>query len=91
MAALDLFGRRWMLRVVWELRNGPIGFRALITECEGISAAVLRERVLELLDSQLAFQDEERRYLLTPLGEALLDAIAPLDQWSRKWAKALAV
>ena len=27
MAALDLFGRRWMLRVMWELRDGPAGFR----------------------------------------------------------------
>ena len=27
MATFDLLGRRWMLRVLWELRTGPIGFR----------------------------------------------------------------
>ncbi|HTO53257.1 MAG TPA: transcriptional regulator, partial [Myxococcota bacterium] len=27
MAALDLLGRRWALRVLWELRNGPHSFR----------------------------------------------------------------
>ena len=25
MALLDLLGRRWALRVLWELRNGPVG------------------------------------------------------------------
>jgi hypothetical protein len=29
MAALDLFGRRWTLRVLWELRDGAVGFRLL--------------------------------------------------------------
>ena len=44
MAALDLFGRRWMLRVMWELRDGPAGFRVLLARCEGISNAVLITR-----------------------------------------------
>jgi DNA-binding HxlR family transcriptional regulator len=29
MAALDLLGRRWALRVLWELRDGALPFRAL--------------------------------------------------------------
>src|SRR5687768_17454829 len=41
MAALDLVGRRWSLRVLWELRSGPIGARALLERCEGISSSVL--------------------------------------------------
>ncbi len=34
VAALDLLGRRWILRILWELRNGPIGFRALQAFCD---------------------------------------------------------
>ena len=29
MAVLDLLGRRWMLRILWQLRDGPLTFRAL--------------------------------------------------------------
>ena len=45
MAALDLLGRRWALRVLWELRGGPLGFRELQTRCDGMSSSVLRTRV----------------------------------------------
>ena len=78
-----------MLRTLWELRNGAVGFRALIDQCEGVSAAVLRERLLELLEAGLVEQDDDRRYLLTRLGRELLTAIAPLDGWSKLWAKSL--
>jgi DNA-binding HxlR family transcriptional regulator len=88
LAALDLFGHRWMLRVLWELRDGAVGFRELIARCDGISAAVLRARLVELLDAALVEQDAERRYLLTPLGRDVAEAIAPLDAWARRWQRA---
>lgn len=34
VAALDLLGRRWILRILWELRSGPMGFRALQALCD---------------------------------------------------------
>ena len=34
MAALDLLGRRWALRVLWELRGGPLSFRELRARCD---------------------------------------------------------
>ncbi len=34
MALLDLLGRRWMLRIIWELRNGPLTSRALRQACD---------------------------------------------------------
>ena len=33
MALLDLLGRRWALRLVWELRDGGQSFRALQERC----------------------------------------------------------
>jgi DNA-binding HxlR family transcriptional regulator len=42
MAAFDLLGRRWALRILWELRDGPVGFGALQQRCDGLSPTVLR-------------------------------------------------
>ena len=89
MAALDLFGRRWMLRVMWELRDGPAGFRVLLTRCEGLSNAVLSTRLAELVESRLVTHSDDRSYALTELGGEVCLAIAPLDAWSRRWASEL--
>jgi DNA-binding HxlR family transcriptional regulator len=89
MAALDLLGHRWTLRVLWELRSEPVGFRALAVKCDGVSTAVLRERLIELLEVSIVSQDEERRYFLTSLGLSLVEALEPLDGWSKRWARSI--
>jgi DNA-binding HxlR family transcriptional regulator len=86
MAALDLLGRRWALRLLWELRDGPHGGRELRARCDGMSSSVLYERLRELVESGLVHQMPSRRYELTPIGRALGEAIDPLDSWSRRWA-----
>jgi DNA-binding HxlR family transcriptional regulator len=88
MAALDLLGRRWALRVLWELRDGPLGARALRERCDGMSPSVLYERLGELTASGLVDQLDDARYALTDLGQALGAALEPLDQWARRWARA---
>jgi DNA-binding HxlR family transcriptional regulator len=90
MAALDLLGRRWSLRIMWELRQGSLGARALRTQCDGMSSSVLYERLGELQTAGLVTQGEERLYALTPLGAQLGQAISPLDAWARRWAAAAA-
>jgi DNA-binding HxlR family transcriptional regulator len=37
MALLDLLGRRWAMRVIWELRESTLSFRQLQEACGGIS------------------------------------------------------
>ena len=87
MAALDLLGRRWALRLLWELRDGPLGARALRDRCDGMSASVLYERLRELTEAGLVRQEASSDYGLSPLGRSLGEAIAPLDAWSRRWAR----
>ena len=87
MAALDLLGRRWALRMLWELREGPIGARALRDRCDGMSPSVLYERLRELIESGLVERDSDQRYALTPIGHALGAALQPLDAWSVAWSK----
>lgn len=89
MAAMDLFGRRWALRVMWELREGPVGARALLARCEGLSSSVLYERLRDLNDALLVAQGDNGEYELTKLGRELGDCLQPLDAWARRWSKAL--
>ncbi|HET7015739.1 MAG TPA: helix-turn-helix domain-containing protein [Streptosporangiaceae bacterium] len=87
MAALDLLGRRWTLRVLWELRDGPVGARALRERCDGMSPSVLYERLGELADAGLVRQVDDLRYELTDLGGDLGAALEPLNAWSLRWAQ----
>ncbi|WP_328458723.1 helix-turn-helix transcriptional regulator [Streptomyces sp. NBC_00386] len=86
MAAMDLFGRRWALRILWELREGPLGARALLARCEGLSSSVLYQRLRELTSSGIVAGSPDG-YGLTRLGAALGDALRPLDDWATVWAR----
>ncbi|MFC0626005.1 winged helix-turn-helix transcriptional regulator [Kribbella deserti] len=86
MAALDLLGRRWTLRILWELRGGPVGFRALQQRCGDLSPTVLNTRLGELRDAGIAEQDDSKAHQLTPLGRELYDALSPLQTWANRWA-----
>ena len=88
MAAMDLLGRRWALRILWELRDGPLGARALLSRCDGMSSSVLYERLKELTGAGLLSRDEAGAYLLTDLGKSLSSALKPLDAWANRWASA---
>ena len=89
MAAMDLLGRRWALRILWELRDGPIGARALRARCDGMSSSVLYERLRDLDASGLVERTTEDEYVLSPIGAALGTALTPLIAWSESWASSL--
>ena len=86
MAALDLLGRRWALRVLWELRDGPLGARELRRRCSSMSSSVLYERLRELTSAGLIAQSEDQ-YELTDHGQSLGTAISALDAWAQNWAR----
>ena len=87
MALLDLLGRRWTLRVLWELQDGPLTSRALRSACDEISPTVLQARLAELRDARLVDHAPGQGYGLTPLGLELLDAFLPLYGFAERWAK----
>lgn len=87
MAALDLLGRRWALRILWELRTGAHTFRSLREACEDVSPSVLNARLRELREARLIARSESG-YELTNDGRALGRALEPLDRWSRRWQQA---
>ena len=87
MALLDLLGRRWALRVIWELRDGPQVFRALQARC-GISPSVLNTRLAELREALIVEAGEEG-YRLSERGIELLQLFDPVSRWAAGWAAAL--
>ena len=89
MALLDLLGRRWTLRVVWELREEPRRFREL-QDLIGASPTIVNTRLAELREAKLVELDDATGYRLTALGNELLRLFLPLHVWSEKWAKATA-
>ena len=86
MALLDLLGRRWTLRILWELRRGPFTFAELQTRCDAMSPSVLNQRISELRDA-LIIAHTAGGYRLTAEGESLLASIAPLDDWAKRWSR----
>lgn len=90
MAALDLLGRRWALRVIWELRDDPLGFRPLQQRCDNMSSSVLRVRLAELEAAGLIERSGDAGYTLSPVGHQLRNAIRPLTAWANAWANTIA-
>jgi len=86
MALFDLLGRRWTLRLLWELRDGALTFRELQARCEAMSSSVLNQRLRELRDAGIVSLGRGDGYELTAEGADLLDALSPLHSWAERWS-----
>jgi DNA-binding HxlR family transcriptional regulator len=87
MALLDLLGRRWTLRILWELREQPLNFRALQEACGNLSPSVLNARLRELREAGILELREPKGYAPTALAESLGEILIPLDNWAKRWAR----
>ena len=87
MALLDLLGRRWTLRIVWELRDGPLTSRALRTACDEASPTVMQARLSELREAGLVELLPGDGYRLTELGRDLHETFLPLHRFAERWSK----
>jgi DNA-binding HxlR family transcriptional regulator len=89
LALLDLLGRRWALRILWELRSRPATFQALQLRCDSMSTSVLSQRLGELREAQLVEKQGGGEYRLTEHGSRLLTRLDGMDDWTRQWDSAL--
>jgi DNA-binding HxlR family transcriptional regulator len=80
--ALHFAGHRWALRMVWELRGGPLNFRALQAACGKISPSVLQRRIHEARDLGLIETIPRLGYRLSAAGEGLFHVLVRLNAWS---------
>lgn len=84
-AAFDLFGRRWAILVVWELRSGTKTLPELKAEMGDASSSVLATRLRELTAAHIV-RNQDGQYSLTTVGKGLLVALAPLHLWAKAWS-----
>jgi DNA-binding HxlR family transcriptional regulator len=89
LALLDLLGRRWALRILWELRVEPVSFQALRRHCDSMSTSVLSQRLAELRHAQLIEKDQAGNYTLTEAGSRLLGRLDGIDEWTQEWARTI--
>ena len=85
MVLLDLLGRRWSLRILWELRDAPLTSRALRTACGEASPTVLQARLNDLREAGLVELGEAGGYGLTALGRELCETFMPLHRFAERW------
>ena len=88
MALLDIIGQKWVLRIIWELRDAPLTFRALRERCDQISPTVLNQRLALLRENGLVVLAEDG-YRPTPACKELGAILMQLTGWSKDWAAGL--
>lgn len=87
MVLLDLLGRRWSLRILWELREGPMTSRALRAACDEASPTVLQARLSELRKAGFVELLPAGGYGLTTTGRELNETFLPLHRFAERWSK----
>jgi DNA-binding HxlR family transcriptional regulator len=87
MALLDLLGRRWSLRIIWELREQPLTSRALRAACDQASPTVLQTRLSDLREAGFVELIPASGYRLTELGKDLFETFLPLHRFAERWSK----
>jgi DNA-binding HxlR family transcriptional regulator len=86
MVLLDLLGRRWTLRILWELRVGSLTSRALRAACDEASPTVLNQRLKELREAGFVELGDGGGYGLTQLGRELNETSLPLYHFAERWS-----
>ncbi len=87
MVLLDLLGRRWALRIMWELRGERLTSRALRAACDDASPTILQTRLTELREAGFVELVLPEGYGLTPLGRELCETFLPLHRFAERWCK----
>ncbi len=84
MAVFDLLGRKWNMRILWELNREALSFRAIQDKCDGMSPSVLNDRIKQLVEAKLIYSSPTG-YQITPLGQSLMQTLDPLRDWAAEW------
>lgn len=94
--AIDVVGGKWKLHLMWVLAEGPVRFGQIRRKLDGVSEKVLTENLRQLEASGVVRRElyaevpPRVEYSLTPLGEELNEALAPLEAWGEKHRGAVA-
>ena len=88
--AFSILGKRWNGMILSTLGRGPLAFAALRRSVDGISDAVLSDRLSELAEASLIARTVEPgppvavTYTLTSSGKRLLPILDQLGAWAHE-------
>jgi DNA-binding HxlR family transcriptional regulator len=82
LALFDVLGRRWALRVIWELRAEALTYRDLASRIPGMSTSVLTQRLRDLRMAGLVEHARGSGYQLSSDGTDLLARLIGLRDWA---------
>ena len=77
LAAIELLGQRWILRALWELEPGPLGFLELRRRMGNCSSSMLSAGMVE--------KRTDKSYAVTATGMELCIALQHVWDWSERW------
>ena len=86
-ASLDVIGGKWKVLILWALRSEARRFGELRRVVKGISEKMLIQHLKEMeadgIVKRRDFKEVPPRveYALTPFGQSLYAALAPLCEW----------
>jgi DNA-binding HxlR family transcriptional regulator len=86
MVVLDLLGRKWTLRILWELKHGPLTFRELQEKCGNLSPTIVNKRLTELREANIIELETGSGYKFTSEGVYLCKPLIELNTWAKRWA-----
>ncbi len=75
-----------MLRVIWELEPGPLGFLELRRRMGNCSSSMLSVRLQSLQSAGVIVRRPDKSYELTSAGTELAEALRPVWDWSEQWS-----
>ncbi|WP_083742498.1 winged helix-turn-helix transcriptional regulator [Rhodococcus sp. MTM3W5.2] len=86
---MELLGQRWILRALWELEPGPLGFLELRRRMGNCSSSTLSERLQQLQNARMIEKRADKNYELTVAGMELGAALQQVWDWSERWSSRL--
>ncbi len=86
MVLFDALGQKWSMRILWELRDGPLSFRELRARCDDVSPTSLNQRLKDLKELNLVNLSDDG-YSLTKWGAELGERLTEMDIWAARWAE----
>jgi DNA-binding HxlR family transcriptional regulator len=84
---IDILGRKWVLRILWELDTQAGTFRDIQTRCGDLSPTIINKRLKELQEAALIIKSQHRGYELSELGKELVAFFYPVNDFAEKWQK----
>lgn len=87
---IDILGKKWVLRILWELKASPCTFRELQSRCGDLSPTIINTRIKDLCEVQLVYKLPESGYTLSQYGSELIELFYPLNDFANRWVASVA-